>query len=94
MNNTCTCIKKFVDAEDFRDHMPCPGSASEQLQISLIDQIENLQKLLNQAIEDQVETHHELRDLAKTWATDNLKSKDTERCAKMLNKILDRFYDA
>ena len=26
----CTCDKKFRDAEDFRDHLPCPGSPAEQ----------------------------------------------------------------
>lgn len=28
--NQCTCGKTFRDGEDFRDHMPCPGSAMEQ----------------------------------------------------------------
>lgn len=27
----CTCGHQFIDAEDFRDHMPCPGSEVEQL---------------------------------------------------------------
>jgi hypothetical protein len=22
----CTCGKRFLDAEDYRDHLPCPGS--------------------------------------------------------------------
>jgi hypothetical protein len=26
----CSCGGRFIDAEDFRDHLPCPGSASEQ----------------------------------------------------------------
>ena len=26
----CTCGEKFRDAEDFRDHLPCPGSPTEQ----------------------------------------------------------------
>jgi len=26
----CTCGDKFRDAEDFRDHLPCPGSPAEQ----------------------------------------------------------------
>jgi hypothetical protein len=28
--NTCTCGSRYMDAEDFRDHMPCEGSESEQ----------------------------------------------------------------
>jgi hypothetical protein len=32
MNNNCTCGVKFMDAEDWRDHMPCPGNALEILQ--------------------------------------------------------------
>lgn len=28
--NTCSCGEKFRDAEDWRDHMPCPGTPSEQ----------------------------------------------------------------
>lgn len=31
MNNTCTCGIKFMDAEDWRDHMPCPGNDKEKL---------------------------------------------------------------
>ena len=27
---TCTCGNKFMDAEDFRDHLPCPGSEAER----------------------------------------------------------------
>jgi hypothetical protein len=27
---TCTCGSRFMDAEDFRDHLPCPGSPEEQ----------------------------------------------------------------
>jgi hypothetical protein len=27
---TCTCGDKFRSAEDFRDHMPCPGSEAER----------------------------------------------------------------
>lgn len=30
VRNTCTCGVTFLDAEDWRDHMPCPGSATEQ----------------------------------------------------------------
>jgi hypothetical protein len=26
----CTCGEKFRDAEDFRDHLPCPGSKEKQ----------------------------------------------------------------
>lgn len=26
----CTCGAKFMDPEDFRDHLPCPGSEAEQ----------------------------------------------------------------
>ena len=28
--DTCTCGGKFLDAENFRDHMPCEGSAAER----------------------------------------------------------------
>lgn len=28
--NTCTCGERFRTAEDWRDHLPCPGTASEQ----------------------------------------------------------------
>lgn len=24
-SDQCTCGEKFLDAEDFRDHLPCPG---------------------------------------------------------------------
>lgn len=27
----CTCGQKFLDAEDWRDHMPCEGTRDEQL---------------------------------------------------------------
>ena len=30
MGPDCTCGQKFMDAEDFRDHLPCPGSPAEQ----------------------------------------------------------------
>jgi hypothetical protein len=26
----CTCGEGFMSAEDFRDHLPCPGSEAEQ----------------------------------------------------------------
>lgn len=26
----CTCGVRFLDAEDFRDHLPCPGTAAQQ----------------------------------------------------------------
>jgi len=26
----CSCGQKFRTGEDFRDHLPCPGSAAEQ----------------------------------------------------------------
>jgi hypothetical protein len=29
MNNICTCGNKFMDAEDFRDHIPCPGNEQQ-----------------------------------------------------------------
>ncbi len=29
MNTTCTCGLEFRDVEDWRDHMPCPGSELE-----------------------------------------------------------------
>ena len=29
MSKTCTCGGTFLDAEDFRDHMPCPGTAAD-----------------------------------------------------------------
>ena len=29
--DTCTCGGSFRDPEDWRDHMPCPGSEAEQL---------------------------------------------------------------
>lgn len=28
--NTCTCGCRFIDGEDWRDHMPCPGSRVER----------------------------------------------------------------
>lgn len=37
MNDTCTCGDHFLDAEDFRDHMPCPGSNKEQATNALFD---------------------------------------------------------
>lgn len=30
MSQKCTCGEKFLDAEDWRDHLPCPGSPEEQ----------------------------------------------------------------
>lgn len=29
--NNCTCGVRFMDAEDFRDHLPCSGSARDRL---------------------------------------------------------------
>ncbi len=31
MNTKCTCDLKFMDAEDWRDHMPCPGNDADKL---------------------------------------------------------------
>lgn len=29
--SACTCNRKFLDAEDFRDHLPCEGTVEQQL---------------------------------------------------------------
>lgn len=29
--SACTCNRKFLDAEDFRDHLPCDGTVEQQL---------------------------------------------------------------
>jgi len=32
---TCTCGGRFMDAEDFRDHLPCDGSPLERAQVEV-----------------------------------------------------------
>lgn len=56
--NNCSCRKKFMDAEDFRDHLPCPGSEIEKLK----QEIEIL-KIENQKLEKRALTDDELKIL-------------------------------
>jgi hypothetical protein len=44
--DVCTCGHSFIDAEDFRDHMPCPGSAGEQLLGQLAARADKYEKAL------------------------------------------------
>ena len=45
-SDTCTCGKSFRGGEDYRDHLPCPGSKEDQLRAALkrlIDRVLALQ---------------------------------------------------
>lgn len=47
IDNSCTCGQTFLDAEDFRDHLPCTGNTEQQLKNALFD----LVKKVNYALE-------------------------------------------
>lgn len=59
-DDMCTCGKRFLTAEDFRDHMPCEGSKHEQEVRSL--KLEN--KRLREGIElikQEAECHEDVK---------------------------------
>lgn len=35
MDDTCTCGMTFRTAEDWRDHMPCPGNETDRLRLQV-----------------------------------------------------------
>lgn len=54
MSSECTCGGKFMDAEDYRDHLPCGGTPQEQeikrLQQEKADLVQTVEAMLRAAM--------------------------------------------
>jgi len=46
----CSCGEKFRDAEDYRDHLPCPGSELEQMKARVAYLEQSREKLIDDAL--------------------------------------------
>jgi hypothetical protein len=57
----CKCGWRFMDAEDYRDHLPCPGSLAEQAAVKATrDAVEHVRQWANAT--EQVHTVGEAAD--------------------------------
>lgn len=56
MSDTCTCGGNFLDAEDFRDHLPCPGTDGERAIDALFDLVRKADDIMPYVVADPVLT--------------------------------------
>lgn len=54
----CTCGKKFRDAEDYRDHLPCEGTKEQQEISRLRKEVTRLRDGLS-VIQDEADCHED-----------------------------------
>lgn len=50
-SSECTCNERFLTAEDYRDHLPCPGTAKQQKIRRLQAEVERLRAELQSCTE-------------------------------------------
>jgi hypothetical protein len=57
MDDFCTCGTKFRTGEDYRDHLPCPGTKEQQEIVELRAENERLRATLRTMVELKGETN-------------------------------------
>jgi hypothetical protein len=60
LSHECTCGHRFLDAEDFRDHLPCPGTAQEQRIAELQRELADERNLTNALLAAVPELKHQI----------------------------------
>lgn len=71
----CTCGSKFMDPEDFRDHLPCPGSEAERVhQQGRAEMLFEILAALREPIDYKGSLTIEVFD-GMQWAADHLEEK-------------------